>query len=172
MDTIVMTNHTEERSLEILEWPAILERMKVHASTSTGKKFIENLEPLSHGEIKTQLNKISEIKEMMIQGNSLSLSGVRDVEQLLTRAKKNSMLKLEELVEIRMFIIVSQRVKSFLKEFNDELKSLNEEYSGIDDLKEIGELFISSITENNELSRTKYPALKKRQDRTFPEEYE
>ncbi len=156
-----------ERVLHILEWDRIIEEINHRCVTDLGRDYLEKLDPLASDDARSQLRKISELKELISRDEQPDFSGVTDIESTLEIARKGGILKLGELYQIRNFIIASNRVRTYLQNNRDDIMSLKDESSRLDKLEKIGELLITSITDNEELNTAKYPELKKLGERVF-----
>jgi len=162
-----MNSKISSHVLEILEWPLVKKELLSRCSTSPGKGVVEELQPIPREAVISRMEKISDLKDIKIQGDSINFAGITEIGPLVERSEKGAILKLEELTQVRNFIISSARIKEFLKNFREEYPSLKDEYSRMEDLKEIGKELIPSITENGELSSEKFPELKKLKKNIF-----
>ena len=129
-----MESPLSPRVLDILEWPLISEELCNRCSSSLGKERAQNLTPLSGEESQAQMDKISALKEIMLLGDGISFPGISDIRELLPRAAKGSILSLEELFQVRQFVIGSCTVRSFLKEQTSSYPPLEEEYEALHEL--------------------------------------
>lgn len=156
-----------ERVLDILEWNSILEELRKRCDTVPGKDLVSELEPLSYDAIKNQIQKIAEIKELISQGEIMDFSGAADIAPCLDLAGKGGTLKLDDLFQLRNFIIASKRLKDFLHHNRERLQSLSGERDGMSYLKEIGSRIIPSITDEGEINISQFPELKRIKDEIF-----
>ena len=156
-----------KRVLHILEWDRIIDEIRHRCVTELGRDYLETLGPLARDDIRSQLRKITELKELISRDEQPDFSGVTDIEPALEIARKGGILKINDLYQIRNFIIASNRIRTFLQTNRDEIVSLKEESSRLDKLEKIGELLITSITDNEELNTAKYPELKKLSEAVF-----
>ncbi len=162
-----MKDQISKELLEILEWPAIKDRIISCCSTVLGRDIIENLTPLPLEQIRDQIKKISHIKELLMRGDAMDFTGITDITPLIKRAEKGSLLNLEELVQIREFLTANLKIYNFLKIQRDEFQSLNDEFLKLKPLDALKNTLVNSIDHNNQLSKKKYPQLKKINDQIF-----
>ncbi|MCP4135476.1 MAG: endonuclease MutS2 [bacterium] len=162
-----MNKQLSQHVLNILEWPAVIKKLESLCATPGGKFLVNNLEPLPLFQVKIRMKKISHLKELQLRGDTLHFGGITNIEPFLTRAEKDSILSLDELAKIKSFIMGSERIKAFLKEWKEEFDTLTDEFIRLDPLDIIGKLLIESITDKNELSPQKYPQLKRIADNIF-----
>ncbi len=146
--------------LEILEWDGVLAHLKTRCSSEPGAAEAASIEPLPHDEIKIRMKKISQLKELLLKGESMDFAGITDISALAGRAMKGSALDLQELAVIRRFILASRGIIKFLNGCKAAYPAIGGELVNIDSLKESGDLLLSSITESSELNTEKYPVLK------------
>lgn len=156
-----------KRVLHILEWDRIIDEIRHRCVTELGRDYLETLGPLARDDIRSQLRKITELKELISRDEQPDFSGVTDINSTLEIARKGGILKINDLYQIRNFIIASNRIRTFLQTNRDEIVSLKEESSRLDKLEKIGELLITSITDNEELNTAKYHELKKLSEAVF-----
>jgi DNA mismatch repair protein MutS2 len=156
-----------ERVLDILEWDRIIEEIQQRCETEPGRDYLEQLVPLARDDVRSQLRKITELKELISRNESPDFSGVTNIKPTLEIARKRGILKLGELYQIRNFIIASNRIRAYLHNNSEEITSLRDDADGLDRLEKIGDLLITSITDNEELNNAKYPELKKLSERVY-----
>lgn len=156
-----------ERDHDILEWDAILKELQSRCDTIKGKSFALTLCPLSMVDIKLRLKQITELKESIIHGEFPEFSGITDIEPFLNIAIKDGVLSLDELSQIKDFIIASKRVRNFIKINREKFISISEEFKSINNLNTIGDLIIDSITDLGVLNTDKYPELRRIGDDIF-----
>lgn len=156
-----MTMHADERLHSVLEWDSIVAEIAARCASDPGKKAASGLVPLAPDLIRKRLRKISEIRGLIERGGSFDFRGLRDIEDPVNRAAKGAVLGLPELFTLRSFIMVSQRIQAFLKQYDDALPSLAEERERLDPLKREGEVLIPAITDNGELNDGRFPKLRR-----------
>ena len=94
-----------EKSLHILELPAVLELLALDAVCDTAKKAARELRPSDDiYEVKKRLEETSAAKDMMILRSSPPFSGVKDVRLSLKRADLGGMLNTRELLDIAILL--------------------------------------------------------------------
>ena len=156
-----------DRVKEVLEWTSLQNEIAARCITVPGKSCAGNMAPIPLDAIQPRMRKISEMKEMRLREISPDLSGIEDIDPLLTRSEKAGALSLEELGIIRLFIIASQRIKNHLGNLRSEFTSFEDEYHSLDDLKAIGGIIIPALTEAGELSERAYPQIRRYRESIF-----
>lgn len=156
-----MSLSSDDRVRSVLEWDSIVSEIAARCSSDPGKKAAAELAPLEPERIRTRLHAISEIRGLDERGTSFDFRGLRDISEPVGRAAKGAVLGLSELFTIRSFIMASQRVLAFLKQYADDLPSLSEERGRLDPLKREGETLIPAMTDNGELNDARFPKLRR-----------
>ena len=156
-----MINDFDERVLSILEWPLIMNELESRCSTSLGKDRVRASRPLYRDEIILQQLRITELKDLAIQGDSMDFGGIGNITSLVERSRRDSILALEELFRVKNFLRGTARLRSFLKTHSDELPSLKEQFEAIAPCTELEKELADSLTDEGDLSVIRYPQLKR-----------
>jgi DNA mismatch repair protein MutS2 len=105
-----------ERSLRILEFYKIKEKIKKYARTNAGKAMVEALEPYDNVyEINNKLEETNEALEILIGKGNPPLEGLFDIQEGIERAKKGGTLTPEQLLRVGGMLRVSRIMKEFFK---------------------------------------------------------
>ena len=105
-----------ERSLRILEFYKIKDRIKKYARTNAGKAMVEALEPYDNVyEINNKLEETNEALEILIGKGNPPLEGLFDIQEGIERAKKGGTLTPEQLLRVGGMLRVSRIMKEFFK---------------------------------------------------------
>ncbi len=92
----------EDKYLEILEFPKILERLAAYADFSAGQALARALRPTSDlEEARRRQQETAEAMRLLSAGISLSVGGARDIRPLLDECKRGISLQPEDFLEIR-----------------------------------------------------------------------
>ena len=119
-----------ERSLRILEFYKIKDRIKKYARTNAGKAMVEALEPYDNVyEINNKLEETNEALEILITKGNPPLEGLFDIQEGIERAKKGGVLTPEQLLRVSSMLRVSRTMKEF---FNRE--EAEKSYPRLEDL--------------------------------------
>ncbi len=159
-----MRHQISERVYDILEWGDVLREIQTRCATEAGKARCTVLNPLDRETAALQMGKITEIRKLMIEGEDLDFGGIRNIEASVRLASKGGVLKIEELSQIRSFTRGSGRVRSFLKRNGELAPRLAGERENLPSLEVLEKLLAESITDNDELSQSRYPALRRISD--------
>jgi len=105
-----------ERSLRILEFYKIKDRIKKYARTNAGKAMVDSLEPYDNVyEINNKLEETNEALEILITKGNPPLEGLFDIQEGIERAKKGGTLTPEQLLRVGSMLRVSRTMKEFFK---------------------------------------------------------
>ena len=105
----------EDRYLQTLEFPQILERMSQHTAFSAGRDLALALKPFPGlEEAQRSQRETSEARKLLEVKTDLSLGGARDVRPLLKSADLRATLLPAELLNIRATLISGRTLKRTL----------------------------------------------------------
>lgn len=105
----------DQRTAELLDFPAVLEQVAQYASFSLGKQFVVSLSPAADAEgAKFRLRLTSEARLALASGLDLSLGGVHDILPLVRRAESGGSLDAKELLDIRDTLLAVAKIRSAL----------------------------------------------------------
>lgn len=91
----------DERSLRVLEYPAIIERLAAATSFAAGRELAEALVPSADaGLVRKRLAETGEALKLMERGGHDLLGGVRDVREAISRARLGGVLSGAELLDV------------------------------------------------------------------------
>jgi len=103
-----------EKSMQILELPAVLQMLAEQAVSDPAKEAALALQPDTEPyEIRRRLTETSAAKTMMAVRGGPSFSGVKDVSASLSRADRGGMLNTRELLDIAAVLHAARAVSSY-----------------------------------------------------------
>ena len=119
-----------ERSLEVLEFPSVIERLKGLAGSELGRRAAEGVRPLDDpAEIELLLDETLQMKEFLQGEGEVPVGGLRDIRGLLERlGVDGAFLEGKELLEVAASITASGLLKEALKEAGGRLKELGRRF--------------------------------------------
>jgi len=162
-----MKNRLNTRILEILEWPALEEKLVSLCASDAGKGLASRLRPVPFNRIAVQLKKISGLRELIGRGAPPLLAGIADISRHTALASKGGVLTTEDLLVIRNFTAASGRIRGYLDRHKEEFPQLGDEHDRIDPLPELTRTLAAAITDDGQLNEEKYPVLKKIKNEIF-----
>ena len=105
-----------EKSLRVLEFNKIIDKLKTKASSSLGLKHIENLKPSNNfNEVKNTLLETSEAQAILIKRGLVSMEGIHDIEDKAKRAHVGATLDPGALLKIADCLRVARSLKKSLE---------------------------------------------------------
>lgn len=115
----------EEKDLQALEFPKVIQRLAHHASSPPGKELALKLRPSAdEEEVKLRLQDTREARALLQVGADAALARVRDIRSLVLRAEKGEVLSPEELLEIRSTLTAGAQVKRAIAKFSEKAPQL------------------------------------------------
>ncbi|MGM9534510.1 MAG: endonuclease MutS2 [Intestinibacter sp.] len=110
-----------EKSLRVLEFNKIIDKLKTKASSSLGLKYIENLKPSNNfNEVKNTLLETSEAQAILIKRGLVSMEGIHDIEDKAKRAHVGATLDPGALLKIADCLRVARSLKKSLEGSEEE----------------------------------------------------
>jgi DNA mismatch repair protein MutS2 len=126
-----MDSHT----LELLEFPKILELLATYALTSLGKeKARQTCCSTDRASLEEELDLVSEMRESLAEGLAPPLAGLRDVRLLIRRAAIGSMLTAGELLEVKDVLACTGQVYRYRMRLPPQRQRLIELLGRVEDL--------------------------------------
>ena len=120
----------KERTLRILEFNKIKDKVEKYAITSSGKEMVHSLKPCkSIYEVEKKLEETNEALELLITKGAPPFEGLYDTREALERAAKGGILTPEQLLKIGGMLRASRRFKEYMNRKEDEVA-----YKNLEDL--------------------------------------
>ena len=142
-----------EKSLNVLELPAVLEMLAQEAVSEPAKKAAAALRPVSDKrEIIRLLKETTAAKNMMVLKGSPSFSGVKDVSASVMRADRGGMLNTRELLDIAALLHCARMAISYASGDRDEKTEIDGLFSALRANKYLEEKITASITGEDEIA--------------------
>lgn len=105
-----------EKSLRILEFNKIKDKIKKYARTNAGKEKISDLAPYDNVyEINNKLDETNEALEVILDKGNPPLEGLFDIHEGIERARKGGTLTPEQLLKIGSTLRAARNMKEFFK---------------------------------------------------------
>ncbi|WP_045143858.1 endonuclease MutS2 [Clostridium butyricum] len=105
-----------EKSLRILEFNKIKDKIKKYARTNAGKEKISDLAPYDNVyEINNKLDETNEALEVILDKGNPPLEGLFDIHEGVERARKGGTLTPEQLLKIGSTLRAARNMKEFFK---------------------------------------------------------
>jgi len=145
----------EDRSLRVLEFNKIKEKIKNYTVTSSAKSLVEELKPYETiFEVKNKLKETEEALDLLITKGSAPFEGLFDSMEGIERAKKGGVLSPGQLLRIGGMLRCSRRFKEYLQRREEEKphEILEDLVSILTPLKNLEDIIEMSILSEDEIS--------------------
>lgn len=151
----------EEKTLKILEYDKIIERLAEHASSDAGREFCLKLKPSSSYRhiSEWQRNTTDACTRIRLSGSTVSFRGVKDITDTLKRLDIGGVLSCAELLRVSSVLTVSDRAKRFDSYDDEHEDSLSEMFSMIEPLTGINRSIQNAIPDEDTVSDDASPGL-------------
>ncbi len=116
-----------ERTLRVLEYHKIIEKVESFATSSMGKELVQELQPVTDPvQIREGLQVTSEAVDILVQGDRPPLGGFFDIRSAIKKASINGILSPSELLEVASTLRASRLMREYLLEKGEKLSLLPE----------------------------------------------
>ena len=139
------------KSLKVLEYYKIKEKIKEYVHTTAGKDIIDSLEPYTNiYEVREHLQETNEALLLLSKKGSAPFEGIYDVRDAISRASKGASLMPSQLLKIAQMLRCARLFKNYVGNKGDEEVSrvLEDICIGIVPIKKLeDEIFIAIISD-------------------------
>lgn len=109
----------QEKTLEVLEFRKILEKLKTYARSELVKKEISKINPKNDiNEIKEELDKTKSMEKVIVESGNIDIFGLYDLKEIIGYVRKKGILEPFELLKILDLL----RVSNYLKEYGENIE--------------------------------------------------
>ena len=120
----------KEKTLRVLEFNKVKEKLKTYAITESGKRLVDGLTPYSSiYEVRKKLEESNEALDLLIRKGAPPFEGLFDTREALERAGKGGILTPGQLLRIGGMLRCSRRFKEYIERKEDEIS-----YKHLEDL--------------------------------------
>ncbi|MBU3153617.1 endonuclease MutS2 [Clostridium estertheticum] len=143
------------KSLKVLEYYKIKEKIKAYTHTTAGKDIIDNLEPYTNVyEVKEHLQETNEALLLLSRKGSAPFEGIYDVRSAIIRASKEASLMPMQLIRIAQMLRCARLFQNYVGNKADELSSrvLEDICIGIVPIKKLEDEIFMAIISDEEIS--------------------
>lgn len=115
----------QERTLKVLEFNKIKDKLKDYAITTSSKEMIDKLQPYETiYEVRKKLKETDEALDLLITKGNPPFEGLHDVKEGVERAKKGGVLSPGQLLKIGGMLKCSRNFKNYISRREDETAHL------------------------------------------------
>ncbi|MCJ7688529.1 MAG: endonuclease MutS2, partial [Clostridiaceae bacterium] len=144
-----------KKSLKVLEYNKIKEKIKGYTHTTAGKDLIDNLEPYTNiYEVKEHLQETNEAVLLLSTKGSAPFEGIYDVRSAIIRASKEASLMPSQLLRIAQMLRCARLFQNYVGNKEGELSTrvLEDICIGIVPIKKLEDEIFIAIISDEELS--------------------
>lgn len=144
-----------QRSLRVLEYPKIIDRLMACCITDGGKGLAGALEPFVHREqIDRELKLTAEALDMTMRNGQAPLAALGDTRDLVHRAVIGSMLSMGELLEIAGMLRVTRDMENYYYEdvHPEDIQVLKNYFESLDPCLDLEEEISRKILTSEEMA--------------------
>lgn len=147
-------------ALDVLEYPAILQRLASHCETPLGASLAEGLKPSwQEAEVWVRLEETEEAYQLHADRSVPSLGHVRDLRMAWTRAEKGGVLGGHELFQIGECLAALRNAHAFLKTRQEDAPKLWALVQHFPDESKLESILMSSLESDGEVKDAASPTL-------------
>lgn len=151
-----------DKSLRVLEYYKIKEKIKNYTMTSSAKAIVDELKPYSNlYEVKEHMEETKEALSLIMKKGTPPFEGAYDVREAVDMAEKGFSLMPGQLVKIANMLRCGRRFKEYIshKEVEEAYRVIEDICEGIVSLKPIEDAIFNAIIDEEEISDKASPAL-------------
>lgn len=142
-----------EKSLNILELPAVLNMLAAEAVSDAAKEAALALRPSADKhEVLRRLHETTAAKNLMVLRGSPGFSGIKDVSPALMRADRGGMLNTRELLDIAALLRCARSVQGYVAGDRGEKTEIDYLFSSLRSNKYLEEKINTSIVAEDEIA--------------------
>ena len=152
-----------QKALNALEYPKIIEKLTEKASSYIGKQLCKNLEPSTDLEtIRLMQVQTKDALTRLFQKGSISFGNVKDIRGSLKRLEIGSALSIQEILAVCGLLENTSRVKTYSRKERNDLPgdSLDSMFDGLSPLTPLSTEIRRCILSEEEISDDASPALR------------
>jgi DNA mismatch repair protein MutS2 len=142
----------DAKSLEILEWPKVLERLQAQAAFSASKELARALQPAAERlEARRRQAETAEARRLLQTRSDLTIGGARDVRADAEAARRALVLEPQALLDIRGTLIAARTWARLFERIHEAYPVLAEVAAGLRPLSALIDAIGSILDEHGEV---------------------
>ena len=150
----------QQKHLDTLEFPKILERLATYAAFSASKALALELEPSPYlAEVQGWQAETTEADHLLSVKVDIGVGGTRDVRPYLLRTQRSMVLTPHELLEIRQTLIAARHLQRTITRLSDNYPRLADIAQRIEDCPGVVNAIGQAIDESGEVQNSASPTL-------------
>ncbi len=145
----------DARTLRVLEYDAIRQRLRAHASSSLGKELAEAIEPADDIEqVRRLLAETTQARVLLAGGGRPPLGGLHDVRAQVINASRGGVLAERDLLEVSDTVYASRRMRTYLQQTDIEAPLVTTRADDLGVFEGIEQAVAASIDSRGEVADT------------------
>lgn len=146
----------DDKTLKILEFDKVLDKISRYATSAPGKEWCLNLKPaISFRRIESwQKNTADALRRISMAGKVISFSGVKDISLITKRLEIEATLSIREFLDISRILEVTKTVKDFgtIGSSDGDPDSLKEYFDMLDPVLKLNQSILRTIIDENTIA--------------------
>src|SRR5713101_4908324 len=148
----------DERTLRVLEFAKVTERLASYALTARGRELAETLAPSADPDDVTRRLAVTTEARVLLADGEVPLRGTSDLREMLGRARIGSILQPADLLALRETLAAIRQVKHFIQARGDRVPLLAEEAASMSTFERLEEALRSASADLGRLRRAQQSA--------------
>src|SRR5215212_350825 len=150
----------DAKTLSVLEYPKILERLKTFCDFSASMELARSLEPTnSHDLALARLAETSEARRLFSTNDNIGIGGAHDIRPAADLAGRGGVLDPQQLLDVKSTLISSRELKKSLERKTDETPRLAQIAAGLPEAHGIVDSISRVLSERGEVLDSASPKL-------------
>ena len=150
----------DSKTLSVLEYPKVLERLKGFCDFSASMELARSLEPTSSYELAlARLAETSEARKLLSTNDSIGIGGAHDIRPAADLAARGGVLDPQQLLDVKSTLISSRELKRSLERKTEEYPRLAQIAAGLSESHGIVDSISRVLSERGEVLDSASPKL-------------
>jgi DNA mismatch repair protein MutS2 len=150
----------DAKTLSVLEFPKILERLKTFCDFSASMELARSLEPTDSYDLAlARLSETSEARRLFSTNDNIGIGGAHDIRPAADLAARGGVLDPQQLLDVKSTLISSRELKKSLERKTDEYPRLAQIAAGLPEAHRIVDSISRVLSERGEVLDSASPKL-------------
>ena len=150
----------DAKTLSVLEYPKILERLKAFCDFSASMELARSLEPTDSYDLAlARLSETSEARRLFSTNDNIGIRGAHDIRPAADLAARGGVLDPQQLLDVKSTLISSRELKKSLERKTDEYPRLAQIAAGLPEAHGIVDSISRVLSERGEVLDSASPKL-------------
>jgi DNA mismatch repair protein MutS2 len=150
----------DAKTLSVLEYPKILERLKTFCDFSASMELARSLEPTDSYDLAlARLSETSEARRLFSTNDNIGIGGAHDIRPAADLAARGGVLDPQQLLDVKSTLISSRELKKSLERKTDEYPRLAQIAAGLPEAHGIVDSISRVLSERGEVLDSASPKL-------------